>query len=104
MVIEKLTPRERDVMTLVSQGYTIKWIAQNFNMAESTIRNHLQHIYEKYLISMDKNDKSFNRRTRAIYLFNEGEKSKYPLKILSCIKIAEKHIKDYKEWIGNYER
>lgn len=92
----ELTKKEQDIMKLVSKGYTVKYISSKLYMAESTVLTHLQNIYDEYDIPMDK---TYNRRLRAVYLFNKNEQKKYPLKVLKCFKIAEKHIQDYKQWL-----
>jgi DNA-binding NarL/FixJ family response regulator len=43
----ELTPREREVLTLVGGGATTKQIARRLGIVEKTVRNHLSHIYEK---------------------------------------------------------
>ncbi len=42
-----LTEREREVLTLVSRGYTNKQIATALYVSEKTARNHVSHILEK---------------------------------------------------------
>ena len=45
--IEKLTPREREVAELVSQGLTNRAIAQVLVISEGTVRAHVEHILSK---------------------------------------------------------
>jgi two-component system, NarL family, nitrate/nitrite response regulator NarL len=42
-----LTPRERDVLTLVARGQTNREIGTALGVAENTVRRHLQNILEK---------------------------------------------------------
>jgi len=42
-----LTDREREVLALVSRGYTNKQIAESLVVTEKTARNHVSHILEK---------------------------------------------------------
>jgi DNA-binding NarL/FixJ family response regulator len=42
-----LTPREEEVLLLLSQGYSNKEIADRLNMGIETVRSHLKHVYEK---------------------------------------------------------
>lgn len=42
-----LSPREMEVLVLVSQGMANKEIAGRLNLSFDTVRNHLRHIYEK---------------------------------------------------------
>jgi len=45
--IEKLAPRERDVLTLLSQGYLYKEISDKLGISQSTVRTYIQRTYEK---------------------------------------------------------
>lgn len=93
---EKLTQKENEIMSLIRQGYTVQHISKECHLAESTILNHLQNIYSKYDIPANK---TFNRRLRAVYIFNKSVQKKYPLKVLNCFKFVEKHINCYKQWL-----
>jgi DNA-binding NarL/FixJ family response regulator len=42
-----LTSRERQVLGLMQQGHSNKEIAQNLNIAEPTVKNHVHHLLEK---------------------------------------------------------
>ena len=42
-----LTDRERQIMTLVSDGLSNKEIARRLNIADGTIKVHLHHIFQK---------------------------------------------------------
>ncbi len=44
---ENLTARELEILDLLAQGYQYKEIATKLSIATGTVRNHLQHIYEK---------------------------------------------------------
>ena len=45
--IDKLTPREKDVLSLVSQGLTNKEISQQLFLSEGTVRNNVSIIMDK---------------------------------------------------------
>ena len=45
--VERLSPREREVLGLVSNGYTNKEVASQLNISYSTVRIHLAHAFEK---------------------------------------------------------
>jgi DNA-binding NarL/FixJ family response regulator len=45
--IGELSPRERQITLLVSDGLTDKLVAEQLNLAESTVKSHLHHIYKK---------------------------------------------------------
>ena len=42
-----LTERENEILSLLSQGYANKEIAEKMNITVPTVRTHLRHIYEK---------------------------------------------------------
>jgi DNA-binding NarL/FixJ family response regulator len=45
--VEKLTPREQEVLALLAKGYLYKEIAANLGISINTLRNHLRTIYDK---------------------------------------------------------
>jgi DNA-binding NarL/FixJ family response regulator len=45
--IEKLTPRERELLDLLSKGYRYKEIADKLFISFETVRTHIHNIYEK---------------------------------------------------------
>src|SRR4051794_27695310 len=45
--IEKLTPREQEILELLSKGCYYKEIGDKLGISMNTVRTHLQHIYEK---------------------------------------------------------
>jgi DNA-binding NarL/FixJ family response regulator len=45
--MEKLTPREQEVLALLAQGYLYKEICDHLDISINTLRNHLRAIYEK---------------------------------------------------------
>ena len=47
MDTNKLSPRERDVIVMLAQGASNKEIARNLNLAESTVKIHVQGILRK---------------------------------------------------------
>jgi DNA-binding NarL/FixJ family response regulator len=46
-----LTPREGEVVALVTQGFRNKEIADKLSISEQTVKNHLQNIYDKLGVS-----------------------------------------------------
>lgn len=45
--VEKLTPRELEVLTLVAKGYTNKAIGVQLGISDRTVQGHLAHIFSK---------------------------------------------------------
>jgi len=46
-----LTPRESEIVSLVTQGLRNKEIAEKLSISEQTVKNHLQNIYDKLGVS-----------------------------------------------------
>ena len=42
-----LTPREREIYNLLIHNYSTKQIAQNLNISEKTVRNHISNVIQK---------------------------------------------------------
>ena len=45
--IEKLTPRERDVVNLIARGYTYRETAARMEISVKTLETHMHHIFDK---------------------------------------------------------
>lgn len=45
--LAELSPREREILELVAQGFADKEIADKISVRHGTVRWHLQHVYEK---------------------------------------------------------
>lgn len=45
--VSSLTPREKEILLLVSRGLTNKQIAESLFIAENTVKNHMKHLLEK---------------------------------------------------------
>jgi len=43
----RLTPREKEIMKGIIEGYTYREIADHCNIASSTVKKHILHIYQK---------------------------------------------------------
>lgn len=44
---ERLTKRERDIASLIAEGLTNRDIANRLGLTENTVRNYLQHVFDK---------------------------------------------------------
>lgn len=62
--IERLTPREREILQSLARGESNKEIARRFNLAESTVKIHVQNILKKLSLS--------SRVQAAVYAVEHG--------------------------------
>jgi DNA-binding NarL/FixJ family response regulator len=46
-LLASLTPREREILTLIAQGHSNREIAKLLYVSESTVKNHVSSIYKK---------------------------------------------------------
>ena len=60
--VPRLTPRERDVLPLLAQGYSNKEIARSLKVSPDTIKDHLARLYTK-LDARDRTDAVGRART-----------------------------------------
>ncbi|MCW5559209.1 MAG: response regulator transcription factor, partial [Verrucomicrobiae bacterium] len=61
---DELTPREREVLSLLSGGLTDKEIADRIHVSYETVRSHMKHIYDKLHV---------HSRTEAVVRFLSSE-------------------------------
>jgi len=45
--LDRLTPREREVLELIGRGFPNKRIAQRLNVSEKTVKTHVGHVFAK---------------------------------------------------------
>jgi DNA-binding NarL/FixJ family response regulator len=50
-MLRELTDRENQVLKLIADGLTNREISRSLEISESTVENHIHHIYEKLGIS-----------------------------------------------------
>ena len=62
--IEKLTPREREVVNLIARGYSYRETAARLSISVKTLESHMGHIFEKLSVA--------SRHELAALAFEEG--------------------------------
>jgi DNA-binding NarL/FixJ family response regulator len=62
--IEQLTPREREVLRLIADGFSNKRIARELGVAEKTVKTHVGHVLAKLELT--------DRTQAALYAVREG--------------------------------
>jgi DNA-binding NarL/FixJ family response regulator len=50
-MFRRLTAREKQILNLIAEGLTNREIARDLCISESTVENHIHHIYAKLRIS-----------------------------------------------------
>ncbi len=77
--MRELTPRQNEILRLVSQGFTNKGIAFQLGITEQTVKNHITKIFKTLKV---------NNRLTAVLKMNEEFKTKI---IVECpwMKLAE---------------
>jgi DNA-binding CsgD family transcriptional regulator len=61
--LAELTPREREVLTLLAKGLTVAGIAERPWLSRKTVETHIRHILSKLNLP---NDTNYNRRVLAV--------------------------------------
>jgi two-component system nitrate/nitrite response regulator NarL len=51
LLIDKLSPREKDIFLLIAKSLSNKQIARKLDIAETTVKIHIQHIFKKLDLS-----------------------------------------------------
>jgi two-component system nitrate/nitrite response regulator NarL len=46
-MLEGLSPREKEIFLLIAKSLSNKQIARDLNIAETTVKIHIQHIFKK---------------------------------------------------------
>jgi DNA-binding NarL/FixJ family response regulator len=70
--VEKLTPRERDVMTLLAQGLSQVEIAQRLVITQRTVAKHVEHILSKLRVHTRAQAVALALRSSAVGPVNGG--------------------------------
>ena len=72
-LLQYLTQREEEVLELLTQGVTYKGVAQQLFISETTVKTHVNNIFQKLQV---------NDRTQAVlYAINNGFLNRKKLKI-----------------------
>jgi len=64
--LDRLTPREREVLALMAEGLTDRGIAERLYLSPNTVETHIRHIIGKLGLPATPND---NRRVRAVLAY-----------------------------------
>jgi DNA-binding NarL/FixJ family response regulator len=64
--LDKLTPREREVLSLMAQGLTDRGIAERLYLTTNTVETHIRHVIAKLHLPSSSSD---NRRVQAVLTY-----------------------------------
>lgn len=70
-MLPALTDREIQILRLMTNGLTNRQISGNLSISESTVENHVHHIYKKLKVSNRAEAVAYAFRSRIVHL-NEG--------------------------------
>ena len=68
-VLERLTPRQREILELIAQGYTNGAIARKLTLAEKSVENQINLLYQN--LELDREDTSQHPRVQAVLKYFE---------------------------------
>jgi DNA-binding NarL/FixJ family response regulator len=71
--LAKLTPRQREILALVAQGYTNAAIAQELVVAPKTVEKQLNLLYQE--LGVDRGSSALHPRVKAVLLYLEETRS-----------------------------
>lgn len=71
--VEKLSPRESEILQLLAEGLFNKEIADRLKISSATIRNHLHHIYEKLHVGC--RTEAVKKFTETVGIFNKKDET-----------------------------
>ena len=78
--VYKLTRREKEVLELISQGFSNSEITEKLLIQPSTLRTHLTNLYEKYNLSNTQSEKFVIRTRLALRYLQETGRLKEEIK------------------------
>ncbi len=70
-ITHSLTPRQWEILDLLSQGYANITISEKLGIAKKSVENQLNEVYRK--LGLDRADKSLNARVKAVLMYLEGQ-------------------------------
>lgn len=68
-VLDRLTPREHDVLRLVVEGLSNKAIGERLRLSGKTVENHVSSVFAKLDLMVDAHE---HRRVRAVLIYLQG--------------------------------
>ena len=66
----RLSPRQREIVELIAQGYSNKAIAEHLVLTEKSVENHITRIYQQ--VGIDAHDLATHQRVQVALLYTDG--------------------------------
>jgi DNA-binding NarL/FixJ family response regulator len=66
-LLERLTPRQQEILALIAQGYTNRAIAARLHLAEKSVENQINALYQQ--LEIDRNETDVHLRVRAVLIY-----------------------------------
>jgi DNA-binding NarL/FixJ family response regulator len=66
-LLERLTPRQQEILALIAQGYTNRAIASRLHLAEKSVENQINALYQQ--LEIDRNEPDIHLRVRAVLIY-----------------------------------
>lgn len=71
--LQRLTPRQRQILALIAQGYSNAAITEKLNLSPKTVANYINALYQE--LGIDPEDTTIHPRMRAALLYLEALRS-----------------------------
>jgi DNA-binding NarL/FixJ family response regulator len=66
-LLERLTPRQQEILGFIAQGYTNRAIALRLHLAEKSVENQINALYQQ--LEIDRNEPDIHLRVRAVLIY-----------------------------------
>jgi DNA-binding NarL/FixJ family response regulator len=75
-LLERLTPRQQEILALIAQGYTNRAIASRLHLAEKSVENQINALYQQ--LEIDRNEPDIHLRVRAVLIYMQESRVRTP--------------------------
>src|SRR5579884_4492362 len=75
-MLSRLTPRQMDILELIAQGYSNAAIAERLVLAEKSVENQINLLYQQ--LEIDRSTQAVQPRVKAVLIYLEETRSAVP--------------------------
>jgi DNA-binding NarL/FixJ family response regulator len=76
-LLERLTPRQQEILAFIAQGFTNRAIAGRLHLAEKSVENQINALYQQ--LEIDRNETDIHLRVRAVLIYMQESRMRGPL-------------------------